>query len=285
MGVIETMARIAAFVLSPAYIYAAWLGGYVILGYLYKVYVKKYPIKRLEDGYIIKEKRRSILYRLFIEFPKRMLQDLLDSDPYDFKEFGMHLFVGSQGSGKTVSMVEWLQATKRAYPKCKIITNFNYKYQDDEIKDWTSLLNINNENLGVIKCIDEIQTWFSSKESGQMPYELLGEICQQRKQRSCIVGTAQVFSRVSKEIREQTLYVYCPKTFFGCLTVVRRTTPEHWDNEKQTFKRYNKMYFFVHTEEIRNAFDTFKKIERYKDQGFHDRQSQSGIDLIIKNTK
>lgn len=282
MGILQFIFFTLLVLFSPIILWATWVILYILFGYIYNVKIKKYPIKHIDSSYLIKEKRKSIFHRLFIEFPKRFLQDRLEYDPYDFKEFGLHLFVGSQGSGKTISVVEHLIANKKRYPKSKVITNFNYMYQDGILKDWKNLLNYNNGNFGVFKVIDEIQTWFSSKESGQMPFELLGEISQQRKQRSCIIGTAQVFSRVIKEIREQTTYVYCPRTFFGCLTIVRRTTPNHWDNEKQVFKHYDKMYFFVHTNEIRNAFDTYKKIERLQKSGFNERRIESTIEVINK---
>ena len=273
MGLLKFFGSVILLIASPFLLSALYIGLNVSLRYVYQVRIKKYPIIRLHPDYLIEDKRKPIWFRLFVEFPNQLLQDALANDPYDFKEFGLHLFVGEQGSGKTISMVEFLMANKRLYPMSKCITNFSYSYQDDELNDWRQLLKYNNDKYGVFKCIDEIQTWFSSKESGQMPFEMLGEISQQRKQRSCIVGTAQVFSRVVKEIREQVTFVYCPMTILGCLTIVRRTKPKYWNNEKQIFTHYDKSYFFVHSSQIRNAYDTYKKIERYKDTGFNDRST------------
>jgi len=221
-------------------------------------------IKKSQSTY----KRKSVIYRLFYEFPKRLALDIVNRNPDEFKEYGLHMVCGEQGSGKTISVVEMLLRMKEQYPKVKIRTNMSYKYQDDTILDWKDLVKNDNGEYGQIEVLDEIQTWFSSMESKNFPPEMLTEISQQRKQRKMLIGTAQVFSRIAKPIREQTTFVYCPMTLLGCLTIVRKTKPEYWDDEKQVFKRYIKTYFFVHNSKIRNAFDTYEKIERYSKSGF-----------------
>ena len=221
-------------------------------------------IKKSQSTY----KRKSVIYRLFYEFPKRLALDIVNRNPDEFKEYGLHMVCGEQGSGKTISVVEMLLRMKEIYPRVKIRTNMFYKYQDATIEDWQDLIKNENGEYGQIEVLDEIQTWFSSMESKNFPPEMLTEISQQRKQRKMLIGTAQVFSRIAKPIREQTTFVYCPMTLCGCLTIVRKTKPEYWDDEKQVFKRYIKTYFFVHNSKIRNAFDTYEKVERYTKSGF-----------------
>ncbi len=125
-----------------------------------------------------------------------------------------------------------------------------------------------NGKYGVVNVIDEIQSWFSSLQSKDFPPEMLGEISQQRKQRKVIVGTAQVFGRVAKPIREQTSFVYLPFTIAGCLTIVRVSKPIYYDEQTFTFKKYIRTYFFVHTPILRNSFDTYKRIQNYSKDGF-----------------
>ncbi|WP_312700565.1 ATP-binding protein [Sedimentibacter sp.] len=193
---------------------------------------------------------------------------MYNKDPYDFHEYGLHMFCGCQGSGKTTAIVHKLIQLKKRYPKCLIRTNMNYKHEDAEIKHWKDLVSNSNETYGQIEVLDEIQTWFNSNQSKDFPVEMLTEISQQRKQRKMLIGSAQVFSRIAKPIREQTTFVYLPMTLFGCLTIVRISKPEYWSDEDMRFKRYIKTYFFVHTEEIRNSFDTYLKIKKYSDEGF-----------------
>ena len=251
--------KILLVILSPIIIEAI-----LVLLFIVIELKKGKKIKKSESTY----KRKSVLYRLFYEFPKRLALDIVNRNPDEFKEYGLHMVCGEQGSGKTISVVEMLLRMKEIYPQVKIRTNMSYKYQDASIFDWKDLIKNENGEYGQIEVLDEIQTWFSSMESKNFPPEMLTEISQQRKQRKMLIGTAQVFSRIAKPIREQTTFVYCPLTILGCLTIVRKTKPKYWDDEKQVFKRYIKTYFFVHTDKIRNAFDTYKKIERYSVKGF-----------------
>ena len=230
-------------------------------------YYKGYRMKKVDFVY----KKESIFKRLVIQFPQRLSLDVYESDPYAFKEYGLHMFCGEQGSGKTVSVIHKLQDLKHRYPKCKVRTNMCYKHEDEALNHWKQLVSNDNAEYGQIEVLDEIQTWFSSNQSKDFPAEMITEISQQRKQRKMLIGTAQVFSRIGKPIREQTTFVYLPMTIFGCLTIVRVSKPQYFDEETQRFKRYIKTYFFVHTEEIRNSFDTYKKIEKYKDEGFQEK--------------
>lgn len=214
------------------------------------------------------EKPHGFFKKLLWLFPKQLIDDLFNRNPDEFKEHGLHMFCGEQGAGKTTALVAKLIELKQRYPKAKVRTNMNYLNQDGEITHWKELVHNDNGEFGQIEVLDEIQTWFSSLQSKDFPPEMITEISQQRKQRKAIYGTAQVFSRIAKPIREQTTFVYLPVTFFGCLTWVRVSKPRYWDDEKQTFKHYIKHYFFVHNKEIREAFDTYQKIEKYKADGF-----------------
>mgnify|MGYP004639829997 CR=1 FL=1 len=229
-------------------------------------------IKKLElPKNISKYKSISIFKRLFIQFPNQFWLDRFNRKPGEFMEYGLHLVCGEQGSGKTTSVVDLLlNRWKKQYPFLKVYTNLDYKYEDGKITHWKDLLSEQRSNgiYGVVNVIDEIQSWFSSLQSKDFPPEMLGEISQQRKQRKCIVGTAQVFGRVAKPIREQTSFVYLPFTIAGCLTIVRVSKPIYYDETTFTFKKYIRTYFFVHTPKLRNAFDTYKRIENYRDIGF-----------------
>lgn len=97
---------------------------------------------------------------------------------------------------------------------------------------------------------------------------MLTEITQQRKQKKCIVGTSQVFTRLSKPIREQITLLYKPTTIAGALTIVRvyRCHVDQEGNlENQKMLRF---YAFVHDDELRNAYDTYSKVERLVNKGF-----------------
>lgn len=215
-----------------------------------------------------KYKKPNFFKRLFWLFPKQFVDDVFHRDPDEFREHGLHMFCGEQGSGKTTAVVQKLLELEKRYPKSKVRTNMSYSNEVAPIEHWKDLVANDNGIFGQVEVLDEIQTWFSSLQSKDFPPEMITEISQQRKQRKMIIGTAQVFSRIAKPIREQTTFVYLPMTFFGCLTIVRVSKPQFWDDEKQNFKRYLRTYFFVHTKEVREAFDTYKKIQKYKKDGF-----------------
>lgn len=252
------IALIVLFVISPVLIMIAYN---LVNGFIHGRSIKKLP-KNLVY------KKKGLFRRLVIDFPKQYVEDLYNRDPYDFMEHGLHMFCGRQGAGKTVALTELMLRWKKRYPKLKINTNMCFRDEDGVIEHWHDIVGNNNGTHGAVMTLDEIQTWFSSNQSKNFPPEMITEISQQRKQRKCILGSAQVFSRIAKPIREQTTYVYMPRTFFGCLTIVRITRPEFWDDEKQDFKKYIKTYFFVHDNNLRTAYDTYKKIEKYKEGGF-----------------
>lgn len=257
MYIILTILKIVLLLLSP----------FLISGTIWFVYFRFF--KHLKPtGIKVKIKNESKLKRLIIDFPKRFVKDSLTCDLEDFKETGLRLVVGEQGAGKTITVVYLLLMYKKQYPRLKIRTNMNYKYEDDCIKDWTDLVFKNNGIYGEIDVLDEIQNWFNSLESRDFPVEMFQEITQQRKQKKQILGTSQVWQRVAKPIREQVSILYKPITFFGCLTFVRKYKPCVDSDGSVTSLKYRGCFFFVHSDEIRNAFDTYNKIKTMSLKGF-----------------
>lgn len=217
-------------------------------------------------------KKTSFWKNIFYLFPKQLAYDVLNTDPNAFAEFGIHIVTGEQGAGKTMTVVYLLQEWKKKYPLMKTYTNMCYKYEDGELVSWKDLLLHNNGIYGVVNVIDEIKTWWSNRDSKDVPPEILGEICQQRKQKKATIGTVQVFSELAKPFRSQTHFVYVPHTFWGCLTIVFKSKAKYYDAENDKFKKYCGFFIFAHTKKLRNAYDTFKKIEKYKEVEFEGSQ-------------
>ena len=234
-----------------------------MIRFIYHFVIKKEHIPKKGEW-----KKSSIFKRLTWEFPIQFIDDIRNSQDYEFKEYGVHIVCGEQGSGKTTTVVYLLNKWRKLYPELKVSSNMDYLHEVSPITHWKDVVNSNNGVLGKVEVIDEIQTWFSSNQSKDFPPEMLQEVSQQRKQRKAIIGTAQVFSRMSKPLREQTHFVYLPMTLFGCITIVRKSHVKYWNDEKQTFSRYTGYFMFVHNKEIRDAFDTYKKIEKYSQDGF-----------------
>ena len=147
----------------------------------------------------------------------------------------------------------------------------NIYIKDTELfNGWKSMIDTNNGEDGVIFCIDELPIWFNMKDSSSFPPEMLQDINQQRKQRKHTIGTAQVFGQIAKPIRAVPDTIYLPFTFFRVLTVVLVTRPAYWNTEKMQFKKFHisKTWFFIHTKELRESYDTFERVSRASREGF-----------------
>ena len=154
-----------------------------------------------------KIKKIPLWKNLFVLLPKRLVADYNARDPDTFTHKGVIVFTGRQGKGKTIAMAHQILQWQYEFPKCKVITNFAYTKQDDELKHWRQLTDYSNGPYGVIASMDEMQNWFSSNQSKDFPPEMLQTVTQNRKNRRVILGTAQSFNRLAKPLREQATEV------------------------------------------------------------------------------
>lgn len=86
-----------------------------------------------------------------------------------FNLFGVTIFCGRQGSGKTIGIVEQLERIRQTYPKCLICTNIHYLKQDLPLTDWRQLLELRNGIDGVVFVIDEIQNEYDNSKWKDFP--------------------------------------------------------------------------------------------------------------------
>ena len=177
-------------------------------------------------------------------------------------------------------MVHDMMMMQEEYPKMKVLTNFGFKQENQELKHWKQLVNYNNGIQGVAVGIDEIQNWFKSGQN-QLPEGMLEVVTQNRKNHRVLCCTAQVFTRVNKAIREQVTLVYNPHTYLGCFTVLVKRKPI-FDSEGNVLDlKYRGMYCFVHTDELREAYDTYKVIHTLAKEGFKEPPAQSITNVYV----
>lgn len=174
--------------------------------------------------------------------------------------YGFTLFVGSQGGGKTYSAVRY------CYELCKkngslLLSNtplnppadINYHFLKN-LED----INYLPDAKSYVIFLDEIQTLFDSYTKNDDFYTIF---CQLRKRNIKLVGTAQVFERVSLKLREQVHNLYACKTFFGCLTWVREFMPFLNSSGKLSSDAVGLgSKWYIQTDKIRGMYDTFFKI-------------------------
>lgn len=218
--------------------------------------------------------------RLFL-FPLSLYYYIYDRAIYRFYNhskmfpgWGIHLYTGKFGAGKTSYMV------LNAYKKCKrykqlsVVTNI----QLDNFPEWTQILPLRTaEDIlyapdNSLILIDEIGTLFNSRDfsSGKqsVPKPVFQVLCQCRKKHLQIDGTVQRFNLLDKQIRDITATV----------TECRPTLPYPfsrmfigltYDIEEYEAQQANKLYTarvmssscIVQSDKHRHLYDTSQLIQ------------------------
>lgn len=228
---------------------------------------------------------------LFFLFKKRFLikyfpvliywkiKDKRCIDKTVFPYYGVTYYSGPQGCGKTMSMVHDLEELRREYPLVKIYTNFGYVHETAALNDIYDLINpdLYNGEQGTIFVLDEIQNEFAASTSSNFPPRILSTITQLRKQKILVLCTTQVFTRVSKPLREQAKFVIECDTRFGRFTECRKYDGiDYADSfdKSEKYKKENRIaidhYAFIQTDELRDCYDSYKLIKRLQRVGFAD---------------
>ncbi len=177
------------------------------------------------------------------------------------------MYVGLPGTGKTISMVEYLLRLRFRYPKIKIYTNFGFEYQDGEIMDIHDFADINDEN-GVVFAVDELQLSFQARQFGTFPSEMIFVLTQNRKFKKHFVCTAQLFEHVEKTFRDLTNEVVQCKNwgsrwfFQKAYTTLDYKTK--YDPESQKLPFVSWRYSFIATDTIRECYDSYRVVSGFK---------------------
>lgn len=256
---------------------------YLLLYFLcfcWYLFFRYYHKMKMQPSGVVRIKRPGLLRQLLWDVPRRFVLDRFQREPGYFAPRGIHMFCGEQGAGKTIAAVEMMLRLQKQYPLSKMITNFGVTTENEELARWQQLLDYVNGHQGVIVGIDEIQNWFKSGQN-QLPEGMLEVVTQNRKNHRVLCCTAQVFTRVNKAIREQVTLVYNPHTYLGCFTVVVKRKPI-FDSEGNVLDlKYRGMYCFVHTDELREAYDTYKVIHTLAKEGFKEPPAQSITNVYV----
>jgi len=211
---------------------------------------------------------KQAFYKKLYYFVKFLTLDIYhQTKDKSFNEYALTIFAGRQGSGKTMSLVAELERVRNEYPDVMICTNFGYKYQDVALVDWQQILDLRCD-AGIVFAIDEIQNEFDIYNARSFDTNILRVVTQQRKQKIKMYATSQVFTRVSKPLREQTYEVVECFTIFGRWTfqkcfdaddynqVIDSTNPEKKQSIKRKWRRN-----FVQNDYIRNLYNSYAVIE------------------------
>lgn len=190
-------------------------------------------------------------------------------NPTEFRQIGIRIFCGSQGSGKTLSAVQYVKRVLRQYPKCILVTNTDISglpetTQVIEYDGIDSLKNVNNGIEGVLYFIDEIHLELNSLESKNIDIDTMVELSQQRKQRKHIVGTSQVYMRMAKPLREQVKDIILCKNYFGLVQINKHIDGfESYEENGKLVASVVATYIWFHRPDLYNCYDTYAKMKRY----------------------
>ena len=192
------------------------------------------------------------------------------NNPDYFAPDGVIVFTGSQGSGKTLSAVRYLDNLCRLYPKAILVSNCmlslpNYHGELLPYEGIPSLSELDNGTYGIICFIDEIQTEFSSLESSKLHPSTISLISMQRKRRLHIVGTSQILKRIAKPWREQLSAVVDCTTLFGTIqinSVVDYTSISADSDGNLSSYKYNGRRFFIRSPRYYEMYNTFERVKR-----------------------
>lgn len=186
----------------------------------------------------------------------------------NFSEFGIDMFIGMFGKGKTLSMTHKARMLYQMYgDSIRFISNYELKGIP-----YTPLINFNQiveledkreEGIqGYVILIDEISSVLSHRNYAKFPLETLGVLCQQRKCHIYIMCTAQRFFMVDKIWRSITTNVYdCNKIWRFCHFSIY----DAWDYENamnvQLIKRLGHFWWFVRNRDF-ESYDTSQLISK-----------------------
>lgn len=266
----------------PLWITVAFITLWVMIALIF-VAIGLFKGRRFKRGEHVKIKTSGLLKQIFYEAPKMYVDDLFNQEPDFFEYQGLVIYTGRQGHGKTISMVRDISLMQQEYPKSECITNFCYTKENDKLTDWKKLITYKNGIHGVIVGIDEIQNWFSSKQSKDFPPEMFEVVTQNRKNRRIIMATTQNFYQPAKDIRTQCTEVRKCFTILGVFTIVHAVRPTLDSQGEVKEWKHVKWYSFVHTREIRESYDTYKVIESLMKSGFKERNPPVNNNVYVVN--
>lgn len=208
----------------------------------------------------------------------------------DFDYFGIQMFVGMFGKGKTLSMSHKAQQIyDRFGDRVRFISNYklnNIPYIP--LENFSQLVDLGEEEenyyIGTVVLIDEIENVLSHRNYANFPLPLLHMLTQQRKKKVYILCSAQRFFMVDKIFRSITTNVYdCNKHWrFQNMKLF-----DAWDYENginpQLLQAQANIWWFVKNRDY-ESYDTSQMIQKGDAEKFISNDEvlvRRGLDLMM----
>ena len=182
-----------------------------------------------------------------------------------FKGFGIRIYSGLFGYGKTLGTVDYVL---RMYQKYKVNIYSNIKLIGVPYTPLENFKQIIEAPGNTIILIDELSTVFNSRQWQDFPIDLLFQLLQVRKNRKQLVCTAQRFEHVDKAIRDVTADVVCCRKYYRYCIL---TAYDAWDYEHTPLNVYLQPKYkimYLATDKLYNSYDTTELIDNTKKTKF-----------------
>lgn len=193
---------------------------------------------------------------------------------YDFNYWGLHLFLGKFGGGKSIS------AVRRTYNVCKshkgvtvltnlTLTNFPKDTNIIHLEDIMQVLDLPDKSIVLI---DEIGSIFNNrdimKNKESVPKLVFQHLLQMRHRRIMLLGTVQRWNLLDKQLRDIADTVTECRSYFHdpfsryttCIEFDAQEYDKAYSNPLLPLRRLG-YYAYVQTDEIRSKYDTIQMVE------------------------
>lgn len=188
-----------------------------------------------------------------------------------FKGYGLRIYTGLFGAGKTSTMVRDAYVICKKYSQVTLLTNMTIVNFPKHTKiifldDYKQII---SSPANTLILIDEIATIFNARDwkTDGVPAPLLGQLLQVRHVRKMILATAQKFDHVDKLIRQITFDVrecMCIMGRWNFVKVYNAMDYEATIGNSEKTGRVKRIYGFLQTDQVRSLFDTMEMVERMK---------------------
>lgn len=211
---------------------------------------------------------------LYLNFVRWVLIDLLRGKRRG--GCGIYCFVGMRGQGKTMSMTAHIQRFRARYiekgQKFVVATNYDYRYQDFAIEDWTDIITIAKDcytkGIPSLIAFDEVQNTFDSLEYKDFPPAMGSFISFVRKYNCEFLVSAQQYDRIPKRIRDNADFIIVCENIghfdrlFRSYYFEKTSYDFEFADTKGKKKKANYIREFVADDEFYSLYDTKAQVAR-----------------------
>jgi len=203
--------------------------------------------------------------RALVYFPKDAYFYIKEKKWLEWSGFGLRVYVGLFGAGKTLSAVNYVRSAALKY-NLNVLSNI--RLTDVPYTPLVNYQQIIDAPGNTIVLIDEVSTVLNARAWKDFNVSLLFQLLQCRKQKKELVCTAQRFAHVDKLIRDITAQVVVCRSRWR---VAANVAYDGWDYENATASFaitpvWRKCY--VASDSLREAYDTNELIDNAKRTDF-----------------